>query len=69
MNKNEAALTNCNKVEVLLQSAHKIEFPKTMSLLMDPNVLVADTGASVDSAGHKMGIYNIKMPDNGEGVT
>ena len=68
-NNDEAALINCDNVEVLLQGTDKIEFPKTLALLLDPNVWVADTGASVDSTGYKTGATNVRKPESGDGVT
>jgi len=61
--------TGMNSVEVLLQSVDEIEFPKTMKLLFDPNVWIADTGASVDSTGHAIGTINKRVPRTGDGVT
>jgi len=67
--KEETALMTGDDVEMLLQGTDKIEFPQTLALLLDPNVWVADTGASVDSTGHKMGVQNVRIPSKGDGVT
>eukprot|EP00957_Ditylum_brightwellii_P166843 12699115-Ditylum_brightwellii.AAC.1 len=40
-----------------------------MELLMDPNVWVADTGASCDSTGHITGLENKRVAPSGDGVT
>eukprot|EP00957_Ditylum_brightwellii_P011155 845254-Ditylum_brightwellii.AAC.1 len=38
-------------------------------MLMDPNVWVADTGASCDSIGHISGLENCRIAPSNDGVT
>eukprot|EP00957_Ditylum_brightwellii_P055231 4186527-Ditylum_brightwellii.AAC.1 len=40
-----------------------------MEMLMDPNVWVADTGASCDSTSHVSGLENCRIAPSNDGIT
>eukprot|EP00957_Ditylum_brightwellii_P144094 10979050-Ditylum_brightwellii.AAC.1 len=68
----EEANMYCQDVmpEVLLMSTDKMmPFPASLELLKDPNVWVADTGASCNSTAHHIGMVNKKVPSKHDGVT
>eukprot|EP00957_Ditylum_brightwellii_P061109 4637111-Ditylum_brightwellii.AAC.1 len=46
-----------------------MHFPQTLELLLDPDVWVADTGASCDSTGHVFGLRNKRVAPREDGVT
>lgn len=56
----EASVDHIQEINVC--QTDKMQYPQTLELLMDPNVFIADTGASVDSTGHKIGLQNHQNP-------
>ena len=54
--------------EVLLGSPN-LEFPMTIKLLKDPNVWVADSGASCDQTGSMEGFVNIRQASETDKIT
>eukprot|EP00957_Ditylum_brightwellii_P074255 5642208-Ditylum_brightwellii.AAC.1 len=57
-------------MEVLLMANDKaIHFPEMLELLLDPNVWVADTGASCNSTCHMHGLTNKRVAPSEDGVT
>ena len=46
-----------------------LTFPKTMTLLEDPDVWIADSAATVDSTPCSHGIKNITQPEESEAIT
>eukprot|EP00957_Ditylum_brightwellii_P199310 15192370-Ditylum_brightwellii.AAC.1 len=48
--------------------APDMAFPATLKLLEDPNVWIADTGASCDSTAHHVGMINRRVPAANDGV-
>jgi len=57
------------KIETMLKSSDAMELPSNLSLLLDPNVWVADSGATVDGTSHAIGAQNKRYPTKGDGVT
>jgi hypothetical protein len=53
---NEQANATVDHVEYLLAS---LEFPDTPKLMLDPNIWVADTVATVHSTSHEIGMTNV----------
>jgi hypothetical protein len=46
-----------------------MSFPNSLKLLDDPNIWIADTGATCDSTPHDDGAVNIRKPGNDDSVT
>jgi len=46
-----------------------VEFPRSLKFLEDPNVFVADTGASVDSTGWSDGLFEVEKAGASDSVT
>jgi hypothetical protein len=53
-------------MELLLLS---MSFPNSLKLLEDPNIWIADTGATCNTTPHKVGARNIKQPTKEDTVT
>jgi Zinc knuckle len=60
---NEQANATVDCVEYLLAS---LEFPDTPKLMLDPNIWVADTAATVHSTPHEIGMTNVHEVSNDE---
>jgi hypothetical protein len=43
-------------------------FPQEFAMLFDPNVWIADTGASADSPPYSMGATKVRAPNDGDTV-
>jgi hypothetical protein len=54
--------------EVALIEQQTVEFPQEFDMLYDPNVWIADTGASADSTPYLMGATKITPAVEGDGV-
>jgi Zinc knuckle len=61
----EQANATVDCVEYLLAS---LEFPDTPKLMLDPNIWVADTAATVHSTPHEIGMTNVHEVSNDEAV-
>jgi hypothetical protein len=46
-----------------------MSFPNSLKLLEDPNIWIADMGATCDTTPHKVGANNIKKPTKEDAVT
>ena len=57
------------QVEFLLNANAALEFPKDQAMLLDPNVWIADTGATVHMTSSKLGMIKETKADNDEKVT
>ena len=44
-------------------------FPDTAKLLIDPNIMIVDTGATCDSTYHPNGIVKKKRASKDDGIT
>eukprot|EP00957_Ditylum_brightwellii_P190250 14481216-Ditylum_brightwellii.AAC.1 len=60
----------CQEVtpEMLLATSD-ITFPAMMELLKDPNIWIANTGASCDSTGSYIRMVSKKIPHKSDGVS
>jgi hypothetical protein len=45
-----------------------LTFPPAFAMLNDPNVFIADTGASAHSTGYSIGLFDMKSTGENEGV-
>ena len=57
-NISETSLTNQDTEQEMILTSCEIGFPKTLEILQDQNVSIANTGASVDSTRHQKGCIN-----------
>ena len=55
--------------EFLLLTKNDLTFAATDSLLVDPNVWIADSGATSDTMAHEIGMTNKKMASEEENIT
>ena len=62
-----ATSSNTSGFEVLFAATAQA-FPNSMDLLRDPNIWIADTGASMDTTGHKIGMYDMKTVTDASGA-
>lgn len=67
-NEASASQTDGPNIEVLVCSTDKLTFPPSMKLLEDPNVFVADSGASTHSTGHPSGLFETVQAAEGQHV-
>ena len=68
-NNGEAGMLNTDTEVLLSQFNKQMEFPRSLAILMDPNVWVGDTGASVDSTYSKAGATNVREATVDDSVT
>ena len=61
--------TNDDVSTELLLGSPNLEFPKTVKLLKDPNVWVADSGASRDQTGSTKGAVKIRKAPATDKIT
>ena len=54
---------NSDGPELLLSA---LSFPKTLKLLEDPNIWIADTAATCDSTPHNVGAVNVRQATNND---
>ena len=57
------------QVEFLLNAPTTIEFPSDQEMLLDPNVWIADTGATVHMTSSKQGVIRERKADSDDTVT
>ena len=62
----EAASVCADGVEFLLCG---LTFPTKVQMLKDENVWIADTGASVHTSPHKLGMVNLRQPSASDAIT
>lgn len=72
-NKSETAATNIDaevleEPEISLNGVDALTFPPSLKMVDDPNVFVADTGASAHSTGHMHGLYDLKDAEADDSV-
>jgi hypothetical protein len=56
------------KIEFLL-CGHDFLFPQNSDLLLDPNVWIADTGATVHTTAHKHGFHGLTEVSDSDSIT
>jgi len=52
----QAMATATSSTEFMCMTVNQMRFPDTLRLLEDPNIMIADTGATCDSTPHEFGI-------------
>ena len=65
-NEQASAAINEGRVEYLLAG---MSFPKSISILNDPNVWIADSAATVHSSPHAIGMTNLREPAREDNIT
>ena len=54
--------------EFMLMTVESMKFPDSMKLLTDPNIWIADTGATTDSTGYEWGVIQTKKGDENDDI-
>jgi hypothetical protein len=66
---NEQAMATTNNTEFMCMTVNQMRFPDTLKLLEDPNIMIADTGATCDSTPHAEGIIKTRDARESDGIS
>ena len=50
----------CSHVELIFVTIPKKMLPESINFLLDPNIMVVDTGSTCDTTPHNKGFFNLK---------
>ena len=54
--------------EFMCMAANEMRFPDSLKLLEDPNIMIADTGATCDLTPHDMGVIKTRDAKDSDGI-